>query len=73
MTNLLFGCCRDTLFELRGDQKHINAKAGIIASLHNWTKTLLFHPHIHCLVTGCGLSASGELKVAIKDFWLPYD
>ena len=38
-----------------------------------WTKTLLTHPHVHCLVTGQGLSPSGELKHAVKDFLLPYD
>ena len=73
MTQILFTCSRDTLFELLGDEKYMGAKPGIIASLHTWTKTLLVHPHIHCLVTGCGLSASGELKVAVKDFLLPYD
>ena len=73
MANILFGCCRDTLFELLGDEKYMGAKPGIIASLHTWNKTLLVHPHIHCLVSGCGLSPSGELKVPIKDFLLPYD
>jgi len=51
----------------------MGGKPGIIASLHTWTKTLLLHPHIHCLVTGIGLSSSGELKPAVKDFLLPYD
>ena len=55
------------------DEKYMGAKPGIIASLHSWTKTLLVHPHIHCLVTGCGISQSGELKSAVKDFLLPYD
>jgi len=73
MTQILFTCSRDTLFELLGDQRYMGAKPGIIASLHIWTKTLLVHPHIHCLVTGCGLSTLGELKVAVKDFLLPYD
>ena len=73
MTQILFTGSRDTLFELLGDEKYMGAKPGIIASLHTWTKTLLVHPHIHCLVTGCGLSASGELKMAVKDFLLPYD
>ena len=73
MTQILFTGCRDTLFELLSDEKYMGAKPGIIASLHTWTKTLLVHPHIHCLVTGCGLSASGELKVVVKDFLLPYD
>jgi hypothetical protein len=28
---------------------------------------------VNCLVTGCGLSPSGELRLAVKDFLLPYD
>jgi len=44
-----------------------------MASFHSWTKTLLVHPHIHCLVTGFGLCRSGELRFAVKDFLLPYD
>ena len=73
MTQILFTCSRDALFELLGDEKYMGAKPGIIASLHTWTKTLLVHPHIHCLVTGGGLSSSGEWKLARKDFLLPYD
>jgi hypothetical protein len=69
----LFTSSRDALFELLGDEKYMGAKPGIIASLHSWTKTLLTHPHIHCLVTGCGLSATGQIKSAVKDFLLPYD
>jgi len=73
MTQILFTCSRDALFELLADKKYMAAKPGIIASFHTWTKTLLVHPHIHCLVTGCGLSQSGELRSAVKDFLLPYD
>jgi hypothetical protein len=34
---------------------------------------LLLHPHIHCLVTGCGLTLERGLVYAKKDFLLPYD
>jgi hypothetical protein len=27
--------------------------------LHTWTQRLIFHPHVHCLVTGGGLSDDG--------------
>jgi len=33
----------------------------------------LYSIGVHCLVTGCELSSSGELKPAVKDFLLPYD
>ncbi|MCK4815283.1 transposase, partial [bacterium] len=28
--------------------------------LHTWTQTLIDHPHIHCIVTGGGLSLDGK-------------
>ncbi len=72
MTQILFICSRNTLFELLADEKYIGAKPGIIETLHTWTKTLLTHPHIHCLVTGGGLNSAGEWVWAKKDFLLPY-
>ena len=71
MANLLFCCAYDTLFELLGDPKYLGAKPGIIASLHTWTKTLLLHPHIHCLVTGGGL-IDGKWIACKNDFLLPF-
>ena len=52
MANLLFKSATETLFELLGDQKHLGAKVGIIASLHTWSRKLTLLPHLHCLVTG---------------------
>ena len=72
MTQLLFTSARDTLFELLGDATYMGGTPGLIASLHTWTKTMLLHPHIHCLVTGGGLSKDGQWKTAKKDFLLPY-
>lgn len=72
IAQILFTCARDTLFELLGDEKYMGGKPGIIASMHTWTKTMLKHPHIHCLVTGGGLAKSGYWKVAKKKRLLPY-
>jgi hypothetical protein len=71
MTNILFGCARDTLMELLGDEKYLGAKPGIIATVHTWTKTLQWHPHIHCLVTGGGLG-QGQWRAVRRDFLLPF-
>lgn len=56
MTNLLFSCIRDTLYEFFLDKRHIGGKPGIIATLHTWSQTMILHPHIHCLVTEGGLN-----------------
>jgi hypothetical protein len=59
MQDLLFTAVRDTLLELLADPKYLGARPGVIATLHTWGRTLSFHPHVHCLVTGGGWGASG--------------
>ncbi len=40
--------------------------------LHTWTRELAFHPHLHCIVTGGGLTADGtEWRRSKRDFLLP--
>lgn len=63
MVDVLFRAVRDTLLELLGDARHLGARPGILATLHTWGRTLSFHPHIHCLVTGGGLGEDGWRSV----------
>lgn len=72
MAAIMFICSRDTVFELLKDPKRIGAKPGIIASLHTWQKTLMFHPHIHCLITGGGLSHSGKWLSVKNSYIFPF-
>jgi hypothetical protein len=58
--DLLFETVSQTLRALAADEKHLGATIGITAVLHTWTRDLNFHPHLHCVVTGGGLSADGE-------------
>src|SRR5215813_9804281 len=45
---------------------------GVLAVLHTWTQRLIFHPHVHCLVTGGGLSDDGAIwHPAGKTFLFP--
>jgi Putative transposase len=59
------------LFELLGDAKYLEARPGVIATLHTWSQTLILHPHIHCLVTGGGLSEAGQWVAVRNGFLLP--
>jgi len=54
--NILFKAGSETLLELGKDKKHLGAKIGVIATLHTWGQNLTDHPHLHCIVTGGGLS-----------------
>jgi hypothetical protein len=71
MTTLLFQAVRDTLSTLLADPKSLGAQPGIIAALHTWSQTLVLHPHVHCLVTGGGLTADGHWKAVRNGFLLP--
>jgi hypothetical protein len=71
MTNLLFRCVRDTLYEFFRDPKHIGAKPGIIATLHTWSQTMILHPHLHCLITEGGLNDDRWMSTRQKGYLLP--
>src|SRR5262249_55531420 len=45
---------RDTLCTLLADPQYLGAQPGIIAALHTWSQTRVWHPHLHCLVRGGG-------------------
>jgi predicted RNA-binding Zn-ribbon protein involved in translation (DUF1610 family) len=48
------------------------AQLGITAVLHTWTRDLRLHPHVHCIVTGGGLSPDdGRWVPAAPDFLFP--
>jgi hypothetical protein len=71
---LLFRSAADTLLTLAADPKWlgIDAQLGITAVLHTWTRDLLFHPHVHCIVTGGGLAYDQSQWVpAPRDFLFP--
>lgn len=70
MAKILFNSAWQTIHELLSDKKYLGAKVGVIASLHTWTKTLMPHPHIHCLVTGGGLW-EGNWKKLRHDYLFP--
>ena len=54
--SLLFRAGSETLLTLGKDEKHLGAQIGVIATLHTWGQNLTDHPHLHCIVTGGGLS-----------------
>lgn len=68
--DLLFAAASQTLLELADDRW--KATPGITAVLHTWTRQLDLHPHLHCVVTGGGLSKDGARWISCKkDFLFP--
>jgi hypothetical protein len=54
---LLFAAVWGTLGEVC--RRRLGVTPGVIAVLHTWSQTLVFHPHVHCIVTGGGIDSSG--------------
>lgn len=54
---LLFATAPACLLQLGLDPARLGAQLGLSAVLHTWSRDLGFHPHLHCVVTGGGLSA----------------
>ncbi len=63
---LLMQCAAAALHTLALDPRYLGARPGILAVLHTWTRALLYHPHVHLLVTAGGLSADGTAWLASK-------
>jgi hypothetical protein len=70
--DLLFHAVSETLQEVALNPKRLGARIGFTAVLHTWTQTLLYHPHLHCIVPGGGPSPGGDRWIAAKPgFFLP--
>ena len=70
--DLLFTAAAQTLKTIARDPRHLGADIGFTAVLHTWGQNVLFHPHLHCVVTGGGLSADGKRWVRGRQrFFLP--
>jgi len=50
----------------------LGAEIGFTAVLHTWGQNVMFHPHLHCVVTGGGLSPDHKSWIAAREkFFLP--
>jgi hypothetical protein len=68
--DLLFRAASQALLKLAADPKRLGAQPGITTILHTWGQNLLFHPHLHCVVTGGGLSPNGQCWVSARQGYL---
>ncbi len=57
--DLLFAASAQALQDLAANPKRLGAQLGMLGVLHTWSRTLIFHPHIHYLIPGGGLSPDG--------------
>ena len=69
---LLFQASARTLETIAADPRHLGARIGFFSILHTWGQNLLYHPHVHCVATGGGLSLDGQSWISCRPgFFLP--
>ena len=70
--NILFKASSQTLLTIAADPKHLGARIALTAVLHTWGSAMTYHPHLHCIVPGGGLSTDGTQWIRCKKgFFLP--
>jgi len=70
--SILFRITAETLLTIARDPRHLGAEIGFFAVLHTWGQNLHFHPHLHCVIPGGGLSPDHSRWIASKPgFFLP--
>lgn len=70
MYHLLFQTAAAALQELAQDPRFVGVQIGMIGVLHTWGRDLSYHPHVHFLVPGGGLSADGQQWLASRPTFL---
>lgn len=71
LLDLLFSAASETILALGHDPKRIGALLGVTGVVHTWGRNLIFHPHLHCIVTAGGLGADGAWVDSAEKFLLP--
>ena len=67
----MYHCVSETINELTADTKHLGAKVGYICVLHTWGSEMNYHPHIHVILLGGGLTAKNQWRDKGDEFFLP--
>ena len=68
---VLIKAAAQALMKLAADPHYVGGQIGIMAILHTWSRTLVYHPHVHCLVPGGGRSPDGQWLPARDGFLVP--
>ena len=60
MYGLLMRVSAEAVQELCAKKRHLGALPGILSIFHSWNGQLQYHPHVHMLITGGGVSSDGQ-------------
>ena len=72
--NILFKASAETLQELAEDKKYLGGELGelgFFSILHTWGQNMMYHPHVHIVTTGGGLTELNKWVEKEEDFFIP--
>ncbi len=70
--DLLFSASAGAMQDLASNLKRLGARLGMLGVLHTWSRTLIYHPHVHYLVPAGGLSLDDRRWISTRHrFLLP--
>lgn len=68
---ILFAASSSALLDACANPKWFGARPGATGVLHTNTRALIYHPHVHYVVTGGGLASDGTWRKAGARFLVP--
>jgi predicted Zn-ribbon and HTH transcriptional regulator len=66
--NILFRASSQALQKLALDPRFVGGRIGMVGVLHTWTRDLQYHPHVHYIVAGGGLSKDARWVASREKF-----
>jgi Putative transposase/Transposase zinc-binding domain len=70
--DILIRAAAQALIKLAAAPHYVGGLIGVLCVLHTWTRTLAYHPHVHCLVPAGGVSADrAEWRPARPSYLVP--
>jgi hypothetical protein len=67
----LMRAAAETLKDIGANPAHLGGEIAVMAVLHTWTRTLEYHPHVHCLVPSGFLDADGRWHEVKRPWFAP--
>ncbi len=67
---LLMEAAALALMQLAADPRYVGGKIGMLSVLHTWTRALVYHPHVHCLIPAGGISHDNRYWLEARTTYL---
>lgn len=70
MLAALFKAAMSALMDLAMDPHYVGGRIDVLAVLHTWTRAMLYHSHLHCIVPGGGIDPEKDRWVSSRSRYL---